>query len=95
MTYGGAGAALPILILLVLNIAVFLAWFFKGAGDWKAKVLVTSIAVVMFCTLVVLSAVVAKPPLLRDAIQLGTLVFPVASLLIPAVANRVLSSENT
>lgn len=95
MTYGGAGSALPILILLILNFVIFFAWFLKGAGHWQAKLLVTSIALVLFSALVALSASVTEPPVLRDAIQAVTLVFPIISVVVPAIANRVWSNEHT
>ena len=37
MTYGGAGAIFPLLILLILSLPIVLIWIFRGTGNKRKR----------------------------------------------------------
>jgi hypothetical protein len=57
VTYGGAGAVFPLLVLFILSLPIILIWIFRGAGSYKKRriigfiqLAILTIAIVLFFT---------------------------------------------
>lgn len=54
MTHGGAGAILPLLILLVLSLPIILLWIFRGAGNPRKRRIIGCSQIAIFAVSIIL-----------------------------------------
>lgn len=49
MTYGGAGALFPIIVLLILSVPILIIWVCRGAGNFKLRRNIGVSEIVILC----------------------------------------------
>jgi len=88
MTFGGAGASLPILILLILNLIVLVPWIIWGKGFRRTRIILFSGAIIIFVLFFFLSVRLEEIPNIRNVVQIITLAIPILSLFLPSFYKR-------
>lgn len=88
-------AGFPVLVLLILNAVVLASWIIWGRGNKITKVMFLVSTLIVFSVLIILSSNLDAFPLVRDIVQIVTIIFPILSLFIPGIYNIILNGQNT
>ena len=88
MTYGGAGAIFPILVLFALALPIILLWVFRGAGSFQKRRL---IGCIQFTVLAISMALFFTEIARLQTIGICTAFFILLSMLLTPIVfkNRV------